>query len=250
MRYLNRIFTRSELGGGIPQGNSPPLLYSQTFPEPSFLLARKSSMKIFCGAVVLLVGNLVAFAQSHGACGQSLDLPLRPRAALAIDSRPAGLEIVGTDQPMMHVSCTAGEGEDAQPIRIRFSGNSDGGKLTIEGGSLHQSNFQVRIEVPRKTSLKVHMPAGQVKIEEIAGDKDIDLYAGQITISSARLWDYRNVDVSVIVGQVSARVYGADKGGFFRSFTKQTADGEYSLRAHVTTGQIELLGTHPPPAAE
>ena len=94
------------------------------------------------------------------------------------------------------------------------------------------------------------MPAGQVKVEELVGDKDIDLYAGQVSISSSRLWDYRSVHASVDIGDVNAQVYGAEKGGFFRTFSKQSATGEYSLHAHVMTGQIELLGTHASPAPE
>ena len=94
------------------------------------------------------------------------------------------------------------------------------------------------------------MPAGQVKVEDIAGNKDIDLYAGQISISSARPWDYRSVHLSVDIGQVSAPVYGEDKGGFFRTVSKQDADGEYWLHAHVLTGQIELLGDHARTAPE
>jgi hypothetical protein len=209
-------------------------------------------MKTPCvvAGAALLACSLAAFAQTEVACGQPLDAPLRSRAELTIDSRPAGLEIVGTDQAAIHLSCKANEVENAQPIRIRLSGTQDHGKLTITGGSLQQSNLQVRIEVPRKTSLKVQMSAGQVTVEEIAGDKDIDLYAGQVTISSAHLWDYRSVHVSVDIGEVKAQVYGADKGGFFRTFTKQTADGEYWLHAHVMTGEIDLLGTHPPAAAE
>ncbi len=209
-------------------------------------------MKTLCAVAgaALLACSLAGFAQTEVACGQTLDAPLRSRAVLTIDSRSAGLEIVGTDQAAIHLSCTADDVEEAHQIRIRFSGNQDDGKLTISGGSLQQSNLKIRIEVPRKTSLRVQMPAGEVKVEEIAGDKDIDLYAGQITISSAHLWDYRNVHVSVDIGEVKAQVYGTDKGGFFRTFTKQTADGEYSLHAHVMTGQIDLIGTHPPAAAE
>jgi hypothetical protein len=86
------------------------------------------------------------------------------------------------------------------------------------------------------------MPAGEVKVDEIVGDKDIELYAGQITISSSHEWDYRKVNASVDIGQVNAQVYGADKGGFFRVFRKENAEGEYRLHAHVTTGQIDLLG--------
>jgi hypothetical protein len=114
--------------------------------------------------------------------------------------------------------------------------------LKITGPALKNGNLQVRIEVPRKVNLNLQMPAGQVTVSDIIGDKNIDLDAGQITISSTHTWNYRKVDVSVGVGQVNAQVYGANKGGFFREFRKQDAGGEYRLHAHVMTGQIDLLG--------
>jgi hypothetical protein len=190
----------------------------------------------------VLVWNLPGLARAEVPCGQTLDAPMRPGDVLRVHSRPAGLEIVGTDQAVIHVSCTTGNEADAQSIRIRFKGNQDDKTLTITGDLGKESNVKIRIEVPRKTSLQVRMSAGEVKVEEIAGDKDISLYAGQITISSTRPWDYRNVDVSVSIGEVNAPVYGAQKGGFFRGITKETANGEFSLHAHVMTGQIDLLG--------
>jgi DUF4097 and DUF4098 domain-containing protein YvlB len=199
------------------------------------------TLSAVAGAVVL-AWNLAGLARAEAPCGQTLDAPLRPRAVLRVHSRPAGLEIVGTDQAAIHVSCTSGDEGDAQRIRVRFQGNQDDETLTIAGDLREGNNVRVRIEVPRKTSLRVEMSAGEVKVEEIAGDMDINLYAGQITISSTRLWDYRSVDVSVSIGEVNAPVYGAQKGGFFRGITKETADGEYSLHAHVITGGIDLLG--------
>jgi hypothetical protein len=209
-------------------------------------------MRTLCVAtgVALLACNLAGFGQTEAACGQMLDAPLRSRAVLTIDSRSAGLEIVGTDREAIHLSCTVRDVENARDIRIRFSGNQDNGKLTITGGPLKNGNVQIRIEVPRKTSLRVQMAAGEVKVEEIAGDKDIDLYAGRIAISSARSWDYRSVDLSVDIGEVKAAAYGADNGGFFPSFTKKNVDGEYGLHAHVITGEIDLLGTNSRSAAE
>jgi hypothetical protein len=195
--------------------------------------------------VAVLAWNLAGLARAEIACGQTLNAPLRPRTVLRVHSRPAGLEIVGTDQAEIRVSCTSGDEGDAQRIRIRFQGNQDDETLTIAGDSLIGNSVRVRIEVPRKTSLRIEMPAGEVKVEEIAGDKDIDLYAGRIAISSTRPWDYRSVDVSVSIGAVNAPVYGAHKGGFFRGLTKETADGEYSLRAHVITGEIYLQGRSP-----
>ena len=199
-------------------------------------------MKILCVAMgaALLGCPLSSFAQTESTCGQTLDAPLRSRAVLTIDSRPAGLEIVGTDRQVIHVSCTVKDIQDAGEIRLRLSGDADRSKLTITGGSLKDGSLQIHIEVPHKSSLRVKMAAGEVKVEELAGDKDIHLYAGQISISSARPWVYRNVDLSVDIGAVKAPAYGADKGGFFPHFKESTADGEYGLHAHVGTGEIDL----------
>lgn len=192
----------------------------------------------------LLACNIAGFAETKKPCSQTVSHPLQSRAVLIIDSRPAGLQIIGTDQDAIHVSCTAGNDETAEDVVIHFSPTANGGKLSIEGAHLqHGDNgLEVRIEVPRRTNLSVRMLAGQVTVEEVKGDKDISLEAGQITISSIHDGDYRSVDASVSIGEVQARAFGTDKGGFFRSFSKSYSSGDYRLQAHVITGQIELLG--------
>jgi len=209
-------------------------------------------MKILwvAATAALLACNLSGFGQTEVDCGQTLDAPLHARASLTIDSRPAALEIAGTDKESIHVTCTADDSATAQRVRLRFSGTPDGGDLTVTGHYGKNNNLRIRVEVPRKLNLRVSMGAGEVKVEEIAGDKDIDLYAGQISIASARPWDYRSVDLSVDIGEVKAPAYGADKGGFFPSFTKKTADGEYGLHAHVITGEIDLLSRNARGSAE
>ncbi|MGA8086194.1 MAG: hypothetical protein WCA10_02735 [Terracidiphilus sp.] len=204
-------------------------------------------MRFVCAVAgaALFACNLAGLAETKVSCDQTLTAPLRSSAVLTIDSRPAGLEIVGTDQEAIHVTCHSGDNEDApRHILLRFSPSSDGGRLSIEGNHLrHGDGIQIRIEVPWKTNLSVRMPAGEVKVEEIKGDKDIDIYAGQITISSFHEWNYRNVNASVMIGEVRAPMYNADKGGFFRSITKKSTEGEYRLHAHIMTGQIDLEGS-------
>jgi hypothetical protein len=143
--------------------------------------------------IALFACNCVGFSQSDVPCGQTLRCSTPGSAILTIDSRPAGIEIVGTDQEAIHVSCTADDMDSARHIRLRFSGTPSHAKLTITGPYLKHGNLQIRVEVPRKTNLGVQMSAGEVKVNEIVGDKDIELYAGQITISSAHKWDYRNI---------------------------------------------------------
>jgi hypothetical protein len=197
----------------------------------------------FATGAALLACAATGLAQTEVACGSSLDAPLRSRASLTIESRPAGLEIVGTDRDTIHVTCTDDNGEDAEIVHVRFEGAGDTGRLTVTGGAMHTNNLKIRIEVPHRTGVRVRMSAGQVTMDEVAGDKDIELGAGQIVMRGLHTRDYRQVDAFVDIGQVSAPAYGADKGGFFRSVTKKMPDGEYVLHAHVLTGQIDLEGS-------
>ncbi|HUB30595.1 MAG TPA: hypothetical protein VL967_12900, partial [Terracidiphilus sp.] len=192
----------------------------------------------------LLVCTMAGFAETKTPCSRTASYALQPRAVLMIASRPAGLEIVGTDEDAIHVSCASANDDIAGNVAFHFSPTANGGKLSIEGPHFEHgnNNLQVRIEVPRRTNLSVRMFAGQVKVEEVKGDKDIEVGAGQITVSSIHDGDYRSVDASVGIGEVQARAYGVDKGGFFRSFRKKNGTGDYRLLAHVTTGQIDLQG--------
>jgi hypothetical protein len=198
----------------------------------------------YAAAAALLACTIPASADTKTPCSQTVNVPLQSRAVLLIDSKPAGLQIVATDSDQLRVSCTASSDETAADASLHFSPTANGGKLSIKGPQpLHGNNgLQVRIEVPRRTNLSVRMMAGQVTVEGVKGDKDIEIGAGQITIASIRDGDYRSVDASVSVGEVQARAFGVEKGGFFRSFKKNDATGDYRLLAHVTTGQIELNG--------
>jgi hypothetical protein len=201
-------------------------------------------MKVLDIAVssALLVFAVAGFSQTNVSCGQTLDAPLRSSAVLAIDSRPAGIEIVATNEEAIHVSCTAEDMSAARDVRLQLSGTATHAKLTVKGDHLKHGDLKIRIAVPRKVNLEVQMPAGEVKVNDIVGDKDIELHAGQVTIVSAHAWDYKSIDVSVTIGQVNAEVYGTQTGGFFRSFRKDDPNGEYRLKAHVATGQIDLSG--------
>lgn len=198
---------------------------------------------------VLFCCALGGVAQTAATCDQTLTVPLHARSLLNIDSRPAGLEIVGTDEETVHITCETRDNNagNASRIRLRFSPNATGGKLTVEGEHLRHGNGpQIRIELPKKTSLRVRMFAGEVRVEQVSGDKDIAVWAGQITITNHN-WNYRAVEASVSIGQVNAPMYNANKGGFFRSVSKTTQDGEYRLHAHVSTGEIDLKGTRATP---
>lgn len=192
-------------------------------------------------AVTVLACSLTGFAEESSTCGNALEVPaLLPGAALTIESRPAEIDVVGTDRSGLRIVCSVDNAEAAHTVELHYTGLSDSGKLMVEGSSVTHGSVHLRVEVPRRTNLRIHMAAGQVDVDQVAGDADIDLYAGQITIARAPGEPYRSVDASVVIGDVKAEAYGVDKGGFFRSFTREASGGEFRVRAHVLTGQIDL----------
>jgi hypothetical protein len=98
----------------------------------------------------------------------------------------------------------------------------------------------ITIEIPHQTHLSVRMAAGAIHVNDVSGDKDIDVHAGELTISGVSPEQYRSVDASVDIGEVRASEFDVEKGGFFRSFKKFSAEGLYRLDAHIITGSIKL----------
>jgi hypothetical protein len=189
-------------------------------------------------AAGLLVGPCAGFAEVAGTCASPMETPAKSGAMLSIELRPAGLDVVGTGQDKIKVTCTLDSGDDASHVVLRISGTGDYKKLTIEGGP--RNNVRIRVEVPRKTSLRIRTEAGQVNVSQVVGDKDISLYAGEINLAQVKDTDYRSINASVQIGDVNAPAFGVEKGGFFRRFERTTPGGLYRLRAHVTTGSIQL----------
>jgi hypothetical protein len=202
-------------------------------------------MKILMAAAgaALLACPGWGLADTTARCGQPIAIGLHARSILNIDSRPAGLEIVGTDAETMRITCSADNADAAREVSMRVEQTTGEAKLEIGGDYGPNNNLKIRIEVPHRTSVRVRMKAGQVDVDDVRGDMDVELGAGQITMRGVRGRDYRKIDASVDIGQVNAPAYGADKGGFFRSFTKEQPDGEYVLHAHILTGQIDLEGS-------
>jgi hypothetical protein len=147
----------------------------------------------------------------------------------------SGTEIVGKDERAIRVSYTA-RGDDSA-VRVRLQ--ADGDRAILKVTNCPSNNFQISIDVPKATDLYVRIPAGQLDVRGVAGDKDFELHAGQINVDIGKSDDYRKVDASVYAGQVNAAAFQVSKGGLFRWF-EHDGPGNYRLHAHVGAGQIDL----------
>jgi hypothetical protein len=98
---------------------------------------------------------------------------------------------------------------------------------------------EIIVEVPKTSDLFVRMPFGDLTLEGVTGDKDVELHAGDLSIEVGNAADYGRVDASVNAGDINAGPFGESRDGLFRSFQK-TGAGRYKLHAHLGAGDLML----------
>jgi len=151
--------------------------------------------------------------------------------------RSGDFRITGSDEDKITVRIKGGNAYKASDLRVQLEGSSHAATLTISGGP--RNDLEVSIEVPRTTGLFVRMPAGNLEVRHVIGDKDAELHAGEMIIDVGEAADYSRVDASVYSGGLEASPFGESHGGLFRSFHKE-GNGKYHLHAHVGAGDLTL----------
>lgn len=121
-------------------------------------------------------------------------------------------------------------------IAVKLTTNGKSADLRVENTP---NNFHARIEVPAATDLRIRMTAGNLRVGEIKGDKDIEMNAGDLRVAVGNANEWREVDASVTAGDVNAAPFQARTGGLFRSI-RWKGPGKYRLYIHVMAGDVNL----------
>lgn len=158
-------------------------------------------------------------------------------ASLRLHLRSGEFHIVGRSDNKVAVRLSGRNADNARDLTVRFRRSDNTADLRVFGGP--KNNLEVTIEVPSSAVLFVRMPAGDLSVEGVAGDKDVELHFGDLTIAVGNAADYSHVDASVTSGGIEAAPFGESRGGLFRSFEKN-GTGKYKLHAHVGAGDLTL----------
>lgn len=192
-------------------------------------------------AVTILSAPLV-LAQSKRI--EATDLPSHPfqvafpsGSQLNMHLRSGDFRVIGREDDKITVRVEAKDPEKAKEIKVRFQRFDHSAELNISGGP--KNNVQITVEIPRSTGLFVRMPAGQLELSDVTGDKDVQLHAGELIVGVGNPADYSHVEASVTTGGLEAAPFGESHGGLFRSFHKE-GNGKYKLYAHVGAGDLTL----------
>lgn len=97
--------------------------------------------------------------------------------------------------------------------------------------------FDVELEVPANTNLDVHSKVGDVTVENVEGDKDLQLGVGDIRVESGQA-GYRLVNASTGIGEVNGDGYG-ETSGWLGKTLKYHGEGKYELR-HTSAWETSI----------
>src|SRR3954470_10675502 len=127
--------------------------------------------------------------------------------------------------------------KNVQQSRVDFDVHGNTASIEFHAPSSN-TQFEVDLEVPENTNLDIHEKVGDLTVENIQGDKDLNLGVGDIRIANGHS-EYRLVNASAGIGDVNSDSYGETHGWLGKSL-KYHGEGKYELRAHVGVGDITM----------
>jgi hypothetical protein len=151
-----------------------------------------------------------------------------------------GYTVTPGDSEHIVVTCVARTEEQLKRVKVEIKPTAASADVYVS--ETPHNNFQATIEVPRHSNLWARLSAGELDIESVEGDKNVEVRAGRIQIDIPHPEQYGHRDASVMTGSIESSAFDVSKGGLFRSFEQQ-GPGKYRLHAHVMTGEINLRGS-------
>ncbi len=195
----------------------------------AFLLACAALLTPVCPAQTKLEATDIAnhpFSEDFASGGK-----------LRLRVRSGEIHVIGTANNKITVELSGRKAYDARKLKVRFDRKDSTAEMRISGGP--RNDLTITIRIPTNTNLYARIPFGEVHVENIAGDQDVELHAGDLTVAVRDSAAYSHIDASVFTGEVDAVAFGESHGGLFRSF-KREGSGQYRLHAHVGAGQLTL----------
>jgi hypothetical protein len=146
-----------------------------------------------------------------------------------------------SNQIRVHYTVKSRHEANVKDTRVDFEVRGRDATLEFHAPSGGNTQIDVELEVPATINLDVHEKVGDLTVEDIEGDKDLELGVGDIRIAGGRT-AYHLVRASTSIGDVSGDDGYDEKDGWLGKTVKYHGDGKYELRAHVGVGDITLEG--------
>jgi len=167
----------------------------------------------------------------------SLERPFSANGSVKMDLVAGDYHITGGAQDRVRIDWSVRTAEALATVHARVDVRDHDMNITTNGPRNQGLKFTIR--VPNQSDLYVRLSAGDLTIEDVRGNKDVELRAGDLRIDVGRAEDYKTVDGSLWAGDIRASAFQIFKEGLFRSFD-WTGNGPYRLHTHLMAGDLHL----------
>lgn len=168
---------------------------------------------------------------------QGYETSLEAGANLRLHLRDGDFRVIGTDAEKISIQVSGRDAYQAKNMKIQLKRSDRMVDLTLS--HVPKNDFQVTIEIPKYTHLYARMRGGDLSVQGVTGDKDLELTAGDLSVQVGDPKDYSHVDLSVSIGDLSGDQFGEPEGWLGKSIHKLGA-GKHRLHAHVMAGDLVL----------
>ena len=197
---------------------------------------RTLTLAALLGTALVLAPALQATQESRAA--SSLERAFVANGKISMDLSAGDYRISGAPDNRIRVEWSVRDSDQLAKVKTRA--DVSGSNATITTDAPTNSHFRVTIQVPGRSDLYVRLTAGDLTVERIEGNKDIEAHAGDLNIDVIRAEDYHTVDASIWAGDLTAEPFHVTKEGLFRSFDWK-GPGPYRLHARLKAGDLRLF---------
>ncbi|MEM1413182.1 MAG: hypothetical protein AAGH19_12570, partial [Pseudomonadota bacterium] len=183
----------------------------------------------------LFSGLLVSAALPLTAIGEttdSLETEFIRGGEITIKLSAGEHRIVRSEDRTIRVHWTVGDERDDVDASTTVENNT--AEIEIDGPG---QNFETVIEVPDSSDLKVKLTAGVLNIQDIGGNREINLRAGELRIEVDDTNNYGSVSGSLWAGDIDAGPFQQETSGLFRSID-WSGEGKHSLKFKLMAGDV------------
>jgi hypothetical protein len=197
---------------------------------------------ILTAAVVLaFVAGPAVRAMQDARASASLERPFVANGRITMDLSAGEYRIVGRPEDRVRLEWSVRDQDQLGRVKARADVQGTHATISTDGPSNH---FRVSIQVPERADLYIRLTAGELRVENIQGNKDIESHAGEIDIDVGHPEEYHHVDASIWAGELHAPPYSVSKEGLFRWFDWK-GQGKYRLHARLKAGELRLYSKPP-----
>jgi hypothetical protein len=191
-------------------------------------------------ALALVMASALAAGQ-EARVSDSLERPFVTNGRVSMDLSAGEYRIVGASDNRIRLEWSVRDSSELRNVRARAEVRGSEARISTDGPTNH---FKVAIQVPARADLYIRLTAGELKVENVQGNKDIESHAGELNIDVGRADDYNHVEASIWAGEIHAPPYSISKEGLFRSFDWK-GRGPYRLHARLKAGELRLFSKLP-----